>query len=185
MTITTDGFGRALIIIVSDRVAHEEILDAFGPLVSQLLVEGGFRVDGIVAVQSETVEIRNAFNTAVIGGIDLVISVGGTGVTVRDVTPEATQELIDREVLGISEALRASWLAAGSIEAGTSRGVAGISGSTLLVNLAGNRAAIRDGMATLVSLAPHIIAQLSDETEFHLPDEDELDELPDFEVNEL
>ena len=104
---------------------------------------------------------RNALNTAVIGGVDLVTSVGGTGVTPRDVTPEATRDILDRELLGIAEALRASGLAAGIIDAGLSRGLAGISGSTLVVNIAGSRAAVRDGMATLGPLAAQIIGQLS------------------------
>ena len=98
---------------------------------------------------ADEVEIRNALNTAVIGGVDLVVSVGGTGVTPRDVTPEATRDILDREMLGIAEALRASGLSAGIIDAGLSRGLAGISGSTLVVNIAGSRYAVRDGMATL------------------------------------
>ena len=139
--------GRALVVVVDDRTAHGDE-DHSGPLVTELLAEGGFMVDGVVAVAADEVEIRNALNTAVIGGVDLVVSVGGTGVTPRDVTPEATRELLDREILGIADA-------------GLSRGLAGVSGSTLVVNLAGSRAAVRDGMATLNPLAAAIIGQLS------------------------
>ncbi|WP_183468473.1 molybdenum cofactor biosynthesis protein B [Mycolicibacterium iranicum] len=153
--------GRALVIVVDDRTAHGDEEDHSGPLVTELLGEAGFVVDGVVVVSSDEVEIRNALNTAVIGGVDLVVSVGGTGVTPRDVTPESTRDLLDRELLGIAEALRASGLSAGIIDAGVSRGLAGISGSTLVVNLAGSRAAVRDGMATLGPLAAQIIAQLS------------------------
>lgn len=153
--------GRALVIVVDDRTAHGDEEDHSGPLVTELLGEAGFMVDGVVVVSSDEVEIRNALNTAVIGGVDLVVSVGGTGVTPRDVTPEATRDLLDRELLGISEALRASGLSAGIVDAGVSRGLAGISGSTLVVNLAGSRAALRDGMATLGPLAAQVIAQLS------------------------
>lgn len=152
--------GRALVIVVDDRTAHGDE-DHSGPLVTELLAEAGFVVDGVVAVAADQVEIRNALNTAVIGGVDLVVSVGGTGVTPRDVTPEATRIILDREILGISEALRASGLAAGIVDAGLSRGLAGISGSTLVVNLAGSRYAVRDGMATLNPLAVHIIGELS------------------------
>jgi molybdenum cofactor synthesis domain-containing protein len=152
--------GRALVVVVDDRTAHGDE-DHSGPLVTELLTEAGFVVDGIVAVAADEVEIRNALNTAVIGGVDLVVSVGGTGVTPRDVTPEATREILDREILGIAEAIRASGLAAGIIDAGLSRGLAGISGSTLVVNLAGSRYAVRDGMATLNPLAAQIIGQLS------------------------
>ncbi|CAA0132376.1 Molybdenum cofactor biosynthesis protein B [Mycolicibacterium vanbaalenii] len=153
--------GRALVVVVDDRTAHGDEQDHSGPLVTELLGEAGFVVDGVVVVSSDEVEIRNALNTAVIGGVDLVVSVGGTGVTPRDVTPESTLELLDRELLGIAEALRASGLSAGIADAGLSRGLAGISGSTLVVNLAGSRAAVRDGMATLGPLATQIIAQLS------------------------
>ncbi len=152
--------GRALVVVVDDRTAHGDE-DHSGPLVTELLTEAGFVVDGVVAVAADEVEIRNALNTAVIGGVDVVVSVGGTGVTPRDVTPEATRDILDREILGISEALRTSGLAAGIVDAGLSRGLAGISGSTLVVNLAGSRSAVRDGMATLNPLAIHIIGELS------------------------
>ena len=153
--------GRALVVVVDDRTAHGDEEDHSGPLVTELLGEAGFVVDGVVVVAADEVEIRNALNTAVIGGVDLVVSVGGTGVTPRDVTPEATLDILDRELLGIAEALRASGLSAGVADAGVSRGLAGISGSTLVVNLAGSRAAVRDGMATLTPLAVQIIGQLS------------------------
>ncbi len=153
--------GRALVVVVDDRRARGVEEDSSGPLVTELLAEAGFVVDGVVVVSADEIEIRNALNTAVIGGVDLVISVGGTGVTPRDVAPEATEALLDRELPGIAEALRASGVAAGSTEAGLSRGLAGISGSTLVVNLADSRAAVRDGMATLGPLAAHVIAELS------------------------
>ena len=152
--------GRALVVIVDDRTAHGGV-DSLGPLVTELLTEAGFLVDATVLVAGDEVEIRNALNTAVIGGVDLVISVGGTGMSPRDVTPEATSEVLDRELTGISEALRSSGLAAGSLDAGLSRGLAGVSGSTLVVNIPGTRAAIRDGMATLGPLAVRVIDELS------------------------
>ena len=151
--------GRAL-VVVDDRTAHGDE-DHSGPLVTELLTEAGFVVDGVVAVAADEVEIRNALNTAVIGGVDLVVSVGGTGVTPRDVTPEATLHILDREILGIAEAIRASARSAGIVDAALSRGLAGISGSTLVVNLAGSRYAVRDGTATLNPLAAQIIGQLS------------------------
>ncbi len=153
--------GRALVVVVDDRQARGVAEDHSGALVTELLAEAGFVVDGVVVVAAVEVEIRNALNTAVIGGVDLVVSVGGTGVTPRDVTPEATRGVLDRDVPGIAEALRASGLAAGSTDAGLSRGLAGISGSTVVVNLAGSRSAVRDGMATLGPMAAQVIAELS------------------------
>lgn len=161
MELEAPRVGRALVVIVDDRVSHGDNPDSAGPLVTELLVEGGFAVDGVVSVAADEVEIRNALNTAVIGGVDLVISVGGTGVTPRDVTPDATEEVLDHEIRGIAEALRSSGLASGAVDAGLSRGLVGVSGSTLVVNLASSRRAIRDGMATLLPLAAHVIEELS------------------------
>ena len=161
MEHSAQRLGRALVVIVDDRLAHGEHDDKTGPLVTELLEEGGFIVDGIVAVAGEVVDIRSALNTAVIGGVDLVITVGGTGVSPRDVTPDATAGVLDRPIPGIAEALRSSGLAAGAVDAGISRGLVGVSGSTLVVNLAASRGAIRDGMATLSALVPHVIEELS------------------------
>ncbi|AKE89018.1 molybdenum cofactor biosynthesis protein [Rhodococcus sp. WB1] len=161
MEFETPRTGRALVVIVDDRVAHGDNPDSAGPLVTELLAEEGFAVDGVVTVSADEVEIRNALNTAVIGGVDLVISVGGTGVSPRDVTPDATSDVLDRELPGIGEALRSSGFSAGAMDAGLSRGLVGLSGSTLVANLASSRAAIRDGMATLLPLASHVIEELS------------------------
>lgn len=153
--------GRALVVVVDDRRARGVEEDHSGPLVSELLDEAGFAVEAVVVVSADQAAILKALNAAVVDGVDLVVSVGGTGVTPRDVTPEATSAVLDREILGIAEALRASGLAAGCTDAGLSRGLAGISGSTLVVNLAGSRSAVRDGMATLCPLAPQVISELS------------------------
>ncbi|GAA2338436.1 molybdenum cofactor biosynthesis protein MoaB [Saccharopolyspora halophila] len=161
MERSAQRLGRALVVVVDDRIAQSEQEDNIGPLVTELLEEAGFIVDGAVAVAGETVDIRNALNTAVIGGVDVVITVGGTGVSPRDVTPDATAGVLDRPIPGIAEALRASGLAAGAVDAGVSRGLVGVSGSTLVVNLAGSRASVRDGMATLTPLVAHVIEQLS------------------------
>jgi len=153
---------RALVVVVDDRAAGGEALDRLGPLVVELLEEADFHVDATTTVLADEVEIRNAINTAVIGGVDLVVSVGGVGVGPRDVTPEAAEPLLDRRLRGIEEAVRSSGLSAGSADAGLSRGVAGISGQTVVVNLADSRAAVRDGMATVIPLAHHVIASISE-----------------------
>lgn len=161
MEMPDPQLGRALVVIVDDQVSAGERSDSTGPLVTELLEEANFVVDGVVTAPGEVVAIRSALNTAVIGGVDLVVTVGGTGVSPRDVTPDATTGVLDRPVPGIAEAVRASGLAAGAVDAGVSRGVVGVSGSTLVVNLAASRAAVRDGMATLTPLVPHVISELS------------------------
>ena len=129
-------------------------------LVTELLVEAGFSVDGCLSVRSKKSQIRQAIETAVVGGVDLVLTVGGTGVGPRDRTPEATRSVLDQLVPGIAQALRSSGLACGAVDACTSRGISGVSGSTVVVNLAASRAAVRDGMATLTPLVHHVIDQL-------------------------
>jgi molybdenum cofactor synthesis domain-containing protein len=161
MEMAPPKIGRALVVIVDDRVSHGEREDVIGPLVTELLEEARLVVDGVVLVPGDPVAIRNALNTAVIGGVDLVVTVGGTGVSPRDVTADATAGVLDRPIPGIAEAIRASGLAAGAMDAGLSRGLVGVSGSTLVVNLASSRAAVRDGMATLTPLVSHVITELS------------------------
>ncbi|MFT3899232.1 MAG: molybdopterin-binding protein [Gordonia sp. (in: high G+C Gram-positive bacteria)] len=150
---------RALVVVVADD--HQDS-DGLGALVGELLEEADFHVDATVVVSGDEVEIRNALNTAVIGGVDVVISVGGVGVRARDVAPEATEPLLDRRLPGIEEAVRSSGLAAGATDAGLSRGLAGISGQTLVVNLADSRSAVRDGMATITMLAHHVIDDITE-----------------------
>ena len=154
--------GRALIVSITDQALHGEDDGGAGALVTELLSEAGFVVDGSVAVPSDAVAIRTALNTAVIGGVDLVVTIGGPGVSPRDVTPDVTAEVIDRELPGVAQALRWSGMAAGVMDAIISRGMVGVSGSTLVANIAGSRAAIRDGLATLNPLAIHVIGELSD-----------------------
>ncbi len=153
--------GRALIVLVADQHMHESVDDGRSALVTELLLEAGFVVDGSVTVPADEPVIRNALNTAVIGGVDLVITVGGTGVSPRDVVPDVTAEILDRQLLGVSQALRWSGMTAGIWEAVTSRGLVGVAGFTLVANIPGSRPAIRDGLATLAPLAAYLIGELS------------------------
>lgn len=149
---------RALVVLVTDHpegTAEENSL-----LCSELLAEAGFQVDGAVVVRSKKSKIRQAIETAVVGGVDLVLTVGGTGVGPRDKTPEATRAVLDQLVPGIAQALRSSGQACGAVDACTSRGISGVSGSTVVVNIASSRAAVRDGMATLTPLVHHLVDQL-------------------------
>ncbi|MDO4761827.1 MAG: MogA/MoaB family molybdenum cofactor biosynthesis protein [Corynebacterium sp.] len=149
---------RALVVLVTDIAPEPH--DNTDRLMAELLNEGGFVVDGILRVPAEHSQIRNGIEAGVIGGADLVVTIGGTGVGPRDQTPEATRDMLDQAVPGIAQALRSSGLACGSVDACTSRGISGVSGSTVVVNLASSRAAIRDGMATLTPLVHHLVDQL-------------------------
>lgn len=149
---------RALVVLISDH-AIKAGADT-DRLCTELLTEGEFTVDAVVHVPKSQVKIRQAIETAVVGGVDLVLTVGGTGVSARDKTPEATREVLDQDVPGVAQALRFSGLSCGAVDAATSRGISGVSGSTVVINLADSRAAIRDGMATLTPLVHHLIDQL-------------------------
>jgi molybdenum cofactor synthesis domain-containing protein len=147
--------GRAMVVVVTDRMDPRE--DSIGPLVTELLEEEGFLVGGVVGVASDESEVRKALETAVVGGFDFVVTVGGTGVGPRDITPEVTEEILDQRLPGIAEAVRSSGLTAGAVDSIVSRGLVGVSGSTVVANLA----PIRDGMATLCPLVAYVVAQLS------------------------
>lgn len=143
---------HALVVIVTDGEGNA----GTGELVAELLAEENFLVDAVLEVEPRKTAVRTALETAVVGGADLVITVGGTGAGPRDRTPEATKTVLDKRLPGLSQALRAS-----ALDGGLSRGVAGVSGSTVVVNLASSRAAIRDGMATLCPLARWVINDMT------------------------
>ncbi|MGV0393859.1 MogA/MoaB family molybdenum cofactor biosynthesis protein [Corynebacterium riegelii] len=151
----------ALVVLVGDR-RFEGPNDDTHALVTELLTEIGFQVDAVVHAKSKKSEIRKAIETGVVGGVDLVLTIGGTGVGARDKTPEATRSVIDKMVPGVAQALRSSGQACGAVDACTSRGICGVSGSTVVVNLAPSRQAIRDGMATIGPLVNHLIAELDE-----------------------
>ncbi|MDN8579670.1 MogA/MoaB family molybdenum cofactor biosynthesis protein [Corynebacterium bovis] len=148
---------HALVVIVTDGEGNA----GTGELVAELLAEENFLVDAVLEVEPRKTAVRTALETAVVGGADLVITVGGTGAGPRDRTPEATKTVLDKRLPGLSQALRASALACNALDGGLSGGVAGVSGSTVVVNLASSRAAIRDGMATLCPLARWVINDMT------------------------
>ena len=141
---------------VSDRVSSGERADKSGPLAVELLAAMDFDAT-LTVVSDDEPAICDALRHAVGEGVDVVITTGGTGLTPRDVTPEATASVVERPAPGIAEVVRRS----GQVPtAALSRGIAGVAGQTLIVNLAGSTGAVRDGMQALQPLLAHAVEQL-------------------------
>jgi len=134
--------------------------DKSGPVLVDLLRSAGCAVDGpLVIPDGDPVEA--ALRDALDAGYDVVVSTGGTGLTPGDLTPEMTRRVIEREIPGIAEALRSAGAAAGVPSAILSRGVAGVAGHTLIVNLPGSTGGVRDGMAVLSPVLGHAVSQIN------------------------
>jgi molybdenum cofactor synthesis domain-containing protein len=149
----------ARVVTVSDRSHGGERHDRSGPALAEGLRELGFEVGDVVVVPDEVERVRDALRAAARDGVDVVVTTGGTGFSPRDVTPEATRPLLDREAPGIVEALRRTR----QDEIPTtilSRGVAGVLGRTFALNLPGSTGAVKDGLAVLEPVVGHLVAQL-------------------------
>ncbi|WP_199485010.1 MogA/MoaB family molybdenum cofactor biosynthesis protein [Actinomadura craniellae] len=149
---------RALAVTVSNRAAAGVYEDRSGPVLAALLADAGCEVSG-PRVVPDGEPVAEALTAAVADGYDVVVTTGGTGLTPLDLTPEMTRRVIEREVPGIAEAVRL----AGRDKVPTailSRGVAGIAGRTLIVNLPGSTGGVRDGMAVLGPVLIHAIDQI-------------------------
>jgi molybdenum cofactor synthesis domain-containing protein len=148
------------VLTVSDRVSRGEAEDKSGAVLEELL-----RADGYAVVRRLVPDERDQISDAIVElsrEADVVLTTGGTGLAARDVTPEATVAVLDRQAHGIAEAIRADSIAK-TPHGLLSRGVAGTVGSTLVVNFAGSPGAVRDGYGVLRPALPHAIRLLADQ----------------------
>jgi len=158
---------RAAILTVSDRSHRGERHDASGPVVAEAAREAGFDVVFTAVIPDERVEIEmELIRLADEEEIPLILTTGGTGFAPRDVTPEATRAVIHREAPGLAEHARAATVEKTRF-AVLSRGVAGIRGRSLIVNLPGSPKGARETFAALAPVLPHALSVLVEGVEEH------------------
>ena len=149
----------ARVVIASTRAAAGVYDDRCGPIIRGWLSERGFSVaDPAVVADGEAV--REALLAALGEGVDVIITSGGTGISPTDATPEATLAVIDYQIPGLADAIRRSGLPAVPTSV-LSRGVCGVAGRTLVVNLPGSTGGVRDGLAVLADVLGHAVDQLA------------------------
>lgn len=157
---------RAVVVTVSDKASQGDREDTSGPALESCLIVGGIEVVERRVVPDERDEIAGAIRRFAEAGVDLIVTTGGTGMAPRDVTPEATRDVIEREAPGVAELLRLEGLKK-TPHAALSRGIAGIRAATLIVNLPGSRKAVEEGMAALMPVLGHALDTLRGNAAHH------------------
>jgi molybdopterin adenylyltransferase len=164
---TAEGAGpaslTAAVVTVSDSCARGERVDVSGPAVVEVLKKRGFRIVATQIVQDDSMQIQNALVHLAIE-VRFIVTTGGTGIALRDVTPEATEAICDRVIDGVGERMRLEG-AKKTAFAALSRGVCGVRGKTLILNVPGSPGGAVESLEAVLDLVPHALNLLEGKTE--------------------
>jgi molybdopterin adenylyltransferase len=164
---TAEGTGpaslTAAVVTVSDSCARGERVDVSGPAVVEVLKKRGFRIVAAQIVQDDSMQIQNALVHLAIE-VRFIVTTGGTGIAPRDVTPEATEAICDRVIDGVGERMRLEG-AKKTAFAALSRGVCGVRGKTLILNVPGSPGGAVESLEAVLDLVPHALNLLEGKTE--------------------
>jgi len=160
---TADSLFSAAVVTVSDSCSRGEREDRSGPAVAQLLERLKFSVSAREVVSDDKIQIQNLL-IRLAREVPFIVTTGGTGIAARDVTPEATLAICDRILDGVAERMRSEG-AKKTPFAALSRGVCGVRGKALILNLPGSPAGAVDSLQSVAELIPHALALLSGKTE--------------------
>ena len=155
----SEPIGTALVITVSTRAHAGVYADQSGPIIATALTDTGFIVDGPQIVPDGKA-VGWALRDGVAHGYDVIITTGGTGLSPSDDTPEQTRSLLEKEIPHLAAAITAHGVEVGVPTAVLSRGLAGLAGTSLIVNLPGSRGGAKDGMDVLKPLLRHVVTQV-------------------------
>lgn len=151
---------KVAVLTMSDKGSRGERLDESGKLICEMVkdISGNVTAHEIIPDEQKVIEDKLRYFTDN-ARVDLIVTTGGTGVSPRDVTPEATRNVVEKEIPGLAEIMRAEGCKK-TVRAAISRGIVGIRGCTLIVNLPGSPKGVVEGLSVILSTIPHVLEKM-------------------------